>query len=255
MPGILKSDAENENTAAGGGWGERGNLHRSVRSILSEGACVNGREMDEVLEALWTSGEKDDHRLESLKAQCHVSIDQTLLATMEKENLIAYEGEMVLLTRDGKARAALVIRRHRLAERLLVDVLNIPIQQAEEGACEFEHILAPQVTESICTLLGHPRECPHGAPIPMGACCQEARDVVDNVVIPLTRLDAGQTAKVAYISTPNHPRLHKLISFGLAPGAMLKVHQKSPSYVISCEQTELALEEDVAADIYVWREL
>ncbi len=216
---------------------------------------MNGREMDEVLEALWTCSEKKDHRLKSLKELCHVPIDQALLVSMEKEGLIAYEGEMVLLTRDGKSRAALVMRRHRLAERLLVDVLNMPIQQAEEGACEFEHILAPQVAESICTLLGHPRECPHGSPIPMGPCCEEAKDVVDNVVIPLTRLEAGRTAKVAYISTPSHPRLHKLISFGLTPGAMLKVHQKSPSYVISCEQTELALEEDVAGDIYVWREL
>ncbi len=215
---------------------------------------MNGREVDEVLEALWTCSEKKDHRLEALKACCHVSIDQALLVSMERDHLIAYEGEMVLLTAEGRNRAALVIRRHRLAERLLVDVLSIPIQQVEEGACEFEHILAPEVAESICTLLGHPRECPHNAPIPMGRCCQEAKDVVDNVVIPLTRLEAGRTAKVAYISTPSHPRLHKLISFGLTPGVMVTVHQRSPSYVVSCEQTELALEEDVAGSIHVWRE-
>ena len=214
---------------------------------------MNNREIEEVLEALWTCSEKKDHRLESLKKCCHVPIDQALLSTLEKDDLIAYEGEMVLLTRDGKARAGQVIRRHRLAERLFVDVLNMPLHQAEEGACEFEHLLAPQVAESICTLLGHPRECPHGERIPMGKCCVEAKDIVDNVVIPLNRLEAGRTAKVAYISTPSHPRLHKLISFGLTPGVSLKVHQRSPSYVISCEQTELALEEDVASSIYVWR--
>ena len=48
--------------------------------------------------------------------------------------------------------------------------------------------------------------------------------------------------------------MHKLTSFGLTPGVTLKVHQKSPSYVISCEQTELALEEGVVRDIYVWKE-
>ncbi len=215
---------------------------------------MNNCEVEEVLEALWTCSEKKDHHIEALKKCCHVSVDQKLLSAMEKDDLIVYEGEMVLLTREGKHRAAQVIRRHRLAERLFVDVLNMSLHQAEKGACEFEHILAPQVVESICTLLGHPQECPHGAPIPRGKCCVEAKDVVDNVVVPLNRLEAGRTAKIAYVSTPSHPRLHKLISFGLTPGVEIKVHQKSPSYVISCAQTELALEGDVARDIYVWRE-
>ncbi len=215
---------------------------------------MNGRQVEEVLEALWTCGERKDYSLETLKMCCHIPIDQELLSSLEKEYIIAYEGEMVLLTREGKDRAAQVIRRHRLAERLFVDVLNMPLQQIENGACEFEHMLAPQVEESICTLLGHPRECPHGAPIPEGKCCLEVKDVVDNVVVPLTRLEAGRTAKIAYISTPSHPRLHKLISFGLTPGVTLKVHQKTPSYVISCEQTELALEKDIIRDIYVWRD-
>ncbi len=215
---------------------------------------MNGRQVEEVLEALWTCSERKDYSLETLKMCCHTPIDQELLSSLEKENFIAYEGEMVLLTREGKDRAAQVIRRHRLAERLFVDVLNMPLQQIENGACEFEHMLAPQVEESICTLLGHPRECPHGSPIPEGKCCMEVKDVVDNVVVPLTRLEAGRTAKIAYITTPSHPRLHKLISFGLTPGVTLKVHQKTPSYVISCEQTELALEEDIVRDIYVWRD-
>ncbi len=216
---------------------------------------MNDRDVEEVLEALWTCSEKKDHRIETLKKSCHVPVDQALLSTLEKRNLIAYEGEMVLFTPEGKVRAAGVIRRHRLAERLLVDVLNIPLQQAEAGACEFEHILASQVEESICTLLGHPRECPHGARIPMGRCCVESRDVVDNVVVPLNQLETGKSGKVAYISTSIHSRLHKLTSFGLIPGVTVRVHQKYPSYVISCEQTELALEEDVVRDIHVWKDL
>ncbi len=214
---------------------------------------MNHREVDEVLEALWTCSERKEHHLDSLKKSCHAPVDQELLSALERDDLIAREGEMILLTRKGKARAAQVIRRHRLAERLLVDVLNIPLQQAEAGACEFEHILAPQVEESICTLLGHPRECPHGARIPLGKCCVEARNVVDNIVVPLDQLEAGGSGRVAYISTPSHSRLHKLTSFGLTPGVTVKVHQKSPSYVVSCEQTELALEEDVVREIYVWK--
>ncbi|MFH1573432.1 MAG: metal-dependent transcriptional regulator [Acidobacteriota bacterium] len=211
------------------------------------------REIEEILEALWVCREKNNHHLEALKECCDIPVEPRFLSKLQKDGLITCDGEMVVLTKAGKDRAEQVIRRKRLAERLLVDVLNMSLRQAEEEACEFEHILAPQVTESICTLLGHPRECPHGRLIPEGECCREARNVVDNVVIPLTQLETGETAKVAYISTSSHPRLHKLTSFGLTPGATLKVHQKSPSYVISCAQTELALEKDVVRDIYVWR--
>jgi DtxR family transcriptional regulator, Mn-dependent transcriptional regulator len=215
---------------------------------------TNGRDVEEVLEAIWTCVETRDQSVGALKACCHVPVDEPLLSRLEGQGLLLRQGDQIDLTDEGRRQAAQVVRRHRLAERLLVDILNIPVQQAEEGACEFEHILAPQVTESICTLLGHPQECPHGAPIPKGPCCLAAKDVVDSMVVPLTRVDAGRTARVAYIGTRSHSRLHKLMSFGLAPGVKLKVHQKSPSFVISYGQTELALEQDVAQEICVWRD-
>jgi Mn-dependent DtxR family transcriptional regulator len=67
-----------------------------------------------------------------------------------------------------------VIRRHRLAERLFTDTLSLRDDaQIESNACTFEHILSPEVTEKICTFLGHPRQCPHGSPIPPGPCCEQ----------------------------------------------------------------------------------
>jgi len=215
---------------------------------------MSDRNVEEVLEALWTCGERKDHSFEALRQRCHIPVEEQLLSVLEEDGLIARDEDMILLTPRGSKRAAQVVRRHRLAERLLVDVLNIPIQEAEKGACEFEHVVAPEVTESICTLLGHPRECPHGGPIPLGKCCLEAKEVVDNVVVPLTRLEVGTTARVAYISARSHSRLHKLLSFGLGPGMTLTIHQKFPSYVVSCAHTELAVEEDVARDIHVWRD-
>jgi hypothetical protein len=69
-----------------------------------------------------------------------------------------------------------VIRRHRLAERLFMDVLSIRDEgEIESSACKFEHILSPEVTDRICTLLGHPLACPHGSPIPQGDCCQRGQ--------------------------------------------------------------------------------
>ncbi len=83
------------------------------------------------------------------------------------------DGSMIVeLTPRGQQRAADIIRRHRLAERLFTDSLAMDSEtEIEQQACKFEHILSPEATDKICAFLGHPRTCPHGAPIPEGACC------------------------------------------------------------------------------------
>jgi putative ABC transport system ATP-binding protein len=79
---------------------------------------------------------------------------------------------IVELTPRGRQRAADIIRRHRLAERLFTDSLAMDSEtEIEQQACKFEHILSPEATDKICAFLGHPRTCPHGAPIPPGPCC------------------------------------------------------------------------------------
>jgi putative ABC transport system ATP-binding protein len=83
------------------------------------------------------------------------------------------DGSMVVeLTDRGRQRAADIIRRHRLAERLFTDSLALDSEtEIEQQACKFEHILSPEATDKICTFLGHPKTCPHGAAIPPGQCC------------------------------------------------------------------------------------
>src|SRR6266568_396486 len=87
------------------------------------------------------------------------------------------DGSVVVeLTSRGRQRAADIIRRHRLAERLFTDSLALESEsEIEQQACKFEHILSPEATDKICTFLGHPRTCPHGAPIPPGPCCAEPK--------------------------------------------------------------------------------
>ena len=77
----------------------------------------------------------------------------------------------VSLTEEGKTKARNIVRRHRLAERLLVDILNIPKENIERVACGFEHSINAEVEEEICKLLKHPALCPHGNSIPAGKCC------------------------------------------------------------------------------------
>src|SRR4030081_2583481 len=79
---------------------------------------------------------------------------------------------IVALTPRGRARAGSIIRRHPRAERLVPDSLAMDSEsEIEQQACKFEHILSPEATDKICTFLGHPRTCPHGALIPPGPCC------------------------------------------------------------------------------------
>jgi Mn-dependent DtxR family transcriptional regulator len=79
---------------------------------------------------------------------------------------------IVELTARGHQRAADIIRRHRLAERLFTDSLAMDSEtEIEQQACKFEHILSPEATDKICAFLNHPLTCPHGAPIPPGPCC------------------------------------------------------------------------------------
>jgi ABC-type glutathione transport system ATPase component len=83
------------------------------------------------------------------------------------------DGSMIVeLTEKGRHRAGDIIRRHRLAERLFTDSLAMDSEtEIEQQACKFEHILSPEATDKICAFLGHPKTCPHGAPIPPGRCC------------------------------------------------------------------------------------
>ena len=100
---------------------------------------------------------------------------------MRPEGIFSTDGSAVVtLTPRGRNRAGSIIRRHRLAERLFTDSLAMDSEsEIEQQACKFEHILSPGATDKICSFLGHPRTCPHGAPIPPGPCC-EGKKLVDD---------------------------------------------------------------------------
>jgi len=95
------------------------------------------------------------------------------------------DGSLVVeLTPRGYKRAADIIRRHRLAERLFTDSLAMDSEtEIEQQACKFEHILSAEATDKICAFLGHPRTCPHGSPIPPGPCCGRKSETSRTVVM------------------------------------------------------------------------
>ncbi|MFO7991192.1 MAG: metal-dependent transcriptional regulator [Thermoplasmata archaeon] len=228
-------------------------------------------EVDEALEILWTLEEEGKRNKEDFKKRYSNDLrregrrehrrrfrhgykgklSEAVLDVLESRGMIVMAKSEVRLTEKGRTAAKNIVRRHRLAERLFTDILDMSEDEVENPACEFEHLLSEEVTDRICTLLGHPSECPHGMPIPPGKCCKAGRETIKPAIIPLSKVNVGQRVKVAYVVTESHPRLHKLLSYDIGPGSLLKVHQKKPVWIIRAGETDIALEEDVVEDIYV----
>lgn len=214
---------------------------------------MDQREIDELLEAVWTCAERGEHGVDAVRKRCHIPLPQEMLDLLDREGFAACAGGKVLLTHKGKLRAGVIVRRHRLAERLLVDLLRMPLSEIETPACEFEHLAVEEVWDGICTLLGHPRECPHGSGIPEGACCLESRPAAEKAVLPLSGLCSGASGTIAYMRAGGKERLQKLLSFGFSPGAEIKILQKTPVYVISFDHSRIALDPGIIDDIFIWR--
>jgi DtxR family Mn-dependent transcriptional regulator len=94
-----------------------------------------------------------------------------VIARLRDLGLLEVRNSEVSLTARGENRARDIVRRRRLAERLLTDTFSVGEPEAESNACKFEHIISPELDQRICTFLGHPKTCPHGNPIPAGLCC------------------------------------------------------------------------------------
>jgi DtxR family Mn-dependent transcriptional regulator len=216
------------------------------------------RKMEEVLEAIWTSTEAGEPTVSRVRQTTHGGLSDEVLANMKSRGFVSLAGSgeeaTLALTADGQSIAARVMRSHRLAERLVCDVLGASLETVEAAACEFEHTLSAELTDSICTLLGHPRFCPHGKAIPEGDCCRQTRSQLAPVVVPSTQLAIGEAGRVAYVGSDNTSLSHQLASLGICPGVPVRLHQRYPSFVLKCEETEIAVEEAIAANIYVRRD-
>jgi putative ABC transport system ATP-binding protein len=136
-----------------------------------------GIHFDHLLEQIWVRGEEGTRAdVEHIRTPGGVDPVRTI-ARMEDLSLVSVkEDREILLTERGKNRARDVVRRHRLAERLFKDTFRIDDHEAHTQACKFEHIISPELDERICSFLGHPKTCPHGNPIPPGACCNNKKE-------------------------------------------------------------------------------
>jgi len=208
---------------------------------------------DELLEMLWHLGEHHTLSLSMLREHDPEREYEKSLHEFSSNGTLRFDGENIDFTDKGRAEAEGIMRRHRLAECLMSNVLGKKPAETEEAACEFEHILSRELVDSICTLLGHPPKCPHGDIIPQGKCCIEAKSTVKSAVIPITKMKVGSTARIAFFNTQNDNRSHKLLNLGLNPGAEIKLHQTKPVLVVEVDNRQIALEHSIGEEINVWK--
>ena len=208
---------------------------------------------DEHIERLYYMKEDHVDSIDALKNAMNGNYDDAIIDELSSEDMVqlSQDSNTIVLTEKGTDYARQLIRAHRLAERLLYDVLG---GDFEAGACEFEHTITPELVNSICILLGHPKTCPHGSPIPQGKCCKESRRTAQSSVVPLVELKVGQSARVAYINCKSDQQLHKIDSLCIRPGAIVTLHQRYPTYVVECESSNIAMDEQIASNICVWKE-
>lgn len=207
--------------------------------------------VDELLELIWTLREKGTSDLGSLLEQTSDPEARTVLGHMVREGLCTLEGDNLRLNEQGEDLAAGIIRRHRLMERLLMELFELSEEEAETEACKLEHLLSPAVTDSVCSFLGHPPVCPHGKPIPQGACCKKLTREVHPLIRPLSDLPLGQEGRVVFISTKVKNRLEPLSSLGIVPGTVLHLKQRRPAFVIQVGEMSVALDEQIVREIFV----
>jgi DtxR family Mn-dependent transcriptional regulator len=143
---------------------------------------------------------------------------------LEKEGYVTHEPYRgVKLTERGRKIALQAVRRHRLSERLLTDILHVKWDRAHDAACKLEHGLTDEMIKPLEKALKHPRTCPHGNPIPT-----KCGGIIEEKSQTLTALNEHEKGSVVKVTDENADLLHYLDTLGLVPGASIEVLEKAP---------------------------
>lgn len=207
--------------------------------------------IEEALGLIWVLEEEGRRELERFTLNSDDPDTAGTLRRLQEEGLVQVRDGMVLLSEEGRKIARGLIRRQRLAERLFTDVFEMPDDAVLDDACKMEHILSEELTESVCTFLGHPPTCPHGKRIPRGECCRKLRVDITPVVTRLPEFEVGATGKITFMVPSDPSRLSKLNSLGITAGSIIKLIQKTPSFVFQIDETTVAIDPDIAKEIYI----
>jgi DtxR family Mn-dependent transcriptional regulator len=182
---------------------------------------------EEYLEAIYKLGEEEHPVARSARAErleiTSVAANEMVRKLVERGLLLYEPYTGVLLTPRGQAQALMVIRRHRLWERFLTDILGLPWDQVHEEACRLEHATSQPVEERLEQFLEEPKTCPHGHPVPTAQ-----GEVAVLAGCPLADLEAGQAGVVLRVPEEEAELLQYLESLGMEPQARIQVEAVAP---------------------------
>lgn len=186
------------------------------------------------------------------------TVSQTV-ARMERDGLLTVEGDRHLeLTADGRRLATSVMRKHRLAELLLVNVIGLEWEDVHIEACRWEHVMSEKVERRLLELLSHPTTCPHGNPIPGLADLGEATSPGAPCVATLTTLDeaadSGRPVIVRRISEQlqnDAELMQRLRSGGVQPDAEVAVEDVGHGVRVRHDGKSTDLPHGVASLVFV----
>jgi DtxR family Mn-dependent transcriptional regulator len=173
-----------------------------------------------------------------------------MIKQLAQKGLVSYKPyHGVVLTSSGRQIALRQIRRHRLVETLLVDLLGMPWDQVHDEAERWEHVISEALEARIDAVLGHPATDPHGAPIPAldGSLPTTPR-------IPLSDMTPSQTGKVAAVSGRNPELLRYLERLGIVPGALVRFLDSAPfggPLIVQVGDTECSLGQEAASQVQI----
>lgn len=186
------------------------------------------------------------------------TVSQTV-ARMERDGLLTLsDARTIELTDEGRASAVRVLRRHRLAECMLLD-LGLPLERVHDEACRWEHVMSDEVERLLLERLDHPRESPYGCPIPwldeLGA--QPARPFLEGVV-PLADAVAEGRCEVTVTRLSEDAQrfaddLALLLRAGVRPGATLRLAPGDPLVAVTTEAGSIAISQALAEAVFVQR--
>ncbi len=197
-------------------------------------------------------------RIAERLAQSGPTVSQTA-ARMQRDGLLVVGDDRHLeLTELGRERAIAVMRKHRLAERLLLDVIGLDWRDVHVEACRWEHVMSEQVERRLIELLGHPQLSPYGNPIPglgeLGSSAQPVAETHADLQGADTAATAGGSFEVRRIIeiVQNQPEVMATLHHGgIIPGAVLKLVIDGPSIVAEVDGHRTELSEDIAHGIHV----
>jgi len=174
-----------------------------------------------------------------------------MIKRLAADGYLSVDNRAVNLTDKGRERAESVVRKHRLAERLLTDVIGLPWHKSHVEACRWEHVISDEVEERLVELLGNPTTCPHGNPIP-GAGFVEG----DVELIALGDMKPGDHLRLERVTEQveiDAESLAYLADHNFTPGAAAEVRSKAPdgTLTLALEGGSIALGPVLASQLYV----